>query len=58
MLSTFCLQHNIIFPIRNAIDAGKIEFHHSITSYQLKSEVDIKELMNETVGSIVKLLFS
>ena len=55
MLRTLCLPHHVVFPTRNSIDAAKSRFHPAITSYQLKSSVDIKELVDQTAASIVNL---
>ena len=55
MIRTLCLPHNVVFPTRNAVDLAKQKFHPLITSYQLKSEVNVKDLLKETVDSIVEL---
>ena len=55
MLRTVCLKYDVTFPTRNAIDQLKNTFHPEITSYQLKSSVDIKSLLCKTASSLIGL---
>ena len=55
MMRTMCLPFNVVFPTRNDVDGAKVKFHPPITSYQLKSEVNVKDLLRETADSVVEL---
>ena len=55
MMRTMCLPFNVVFPTRNDVDGAKVKFHPPITSYQLKSEVNVKDLLKETADSVVDL---
>ena len=51
-----CLPHDIVFSTRNAVDRTKTMFSSNhITSYQLMSEVNIKDRVKETAKSIFDL---
>ena len=56
MRRTLCLPHNIVFPTRNVVDRWKTKCSSNhITSYQLKTEVNIKDQVKETANSIVDM---
>ena len=55
MIRTVCLPHHVIFPVRNDVDKVKSNYHPPIKSFQLKAEVDIKDLVLETATSLIKL---
>ena len=55
MIRTVCLKYGVVFPPRNSIDNMKKMFHPEITSYQLKSSVDVTSLLDETVSSLIQL---
>ena len=55
MIRTLCLPHGIVFPTRNTIDDAKIQFHTPITSFQLKSSVDPRALIDQTVAALFEL---
>ena len=55
LLRTLSLPHNIIFPVRNSIDLAKKNYHPPILSHELKSSVDIKELLKETGKALLQI---
>lgn len=54
-IRTVCLLFGVVFPPRNSIDAYKRTLHPDITSFQLKSSVNIKSLLDETASSLIQL---
>ena len=55
MLRSVCLPYGVVFPPRNRIDVVKRAFHPPITSFQMKSSVEITVLLEETAASLIKL---
>lgn len=55
MLRSICLPYQMVFPVRNQIDVIKKTLHPPILSQEIKSSVDMKALLNETVVALLSL---
>ena len=54
MIRSFCLPLGPIFSTKNAINQVKKTFHPPISSFQMKSSVEITSILQETVIALIK----
>ena len=55
MIRTICLPHDIQFPTKNNVRSHKSLYHPPVSSFELKSEVNLITLLTETATALIEI---